>query len=115
MFVGDKRNMCACRGQYSAARQQNVANNFCLLWSKPVSQHCVGDILTEKKKNGRMKHVKIRLNGTQLEDLIWTGQVNVKNGTAADEVVKEQAKVIGQQMGVTDFIYKISCIFCSKK
>jgi hypothetical protein len=33
-------------------------------------------------------------------------QVNVKNGTAADEVIEAQAKVTGQQVGVTNFVYK---------
>jgi hypothetical protein len=33
------------------------------------------------------------------------GQMNVKNGTETDEFVKEHAKVIGQQMGVTNFVY----------
>jgi hypothetical protein len=32
--------------------------------------------------------------------------VNAKNGTAADEVIKEQVKVIGQQMSVTNFVHK---------
>jgi hypothetical protein len=34
------------------------------------------------------------------------GRVNAKNWTAADKVVKEQLKVTGQQMGVTNFMYK---------
>jgi hypothetical protein len=34
--------------------------------------------------------------------IIWIGQVNVKNGTAADEVTKKQVKVNAQQMGVTN-------------
>jgi hypothetical protein len=38
--------------------------------------------------------------------VIWKGQVNVKNGTATDEVIKEQSQVIGQQMSVTNFIHK---------
>jgi hypothetical protein len=32
--------------------------------------------------------------------------VNVKNGTATDEVIKEQMKVFGQQMRVTNFVNK---------
>jgi hypothetical protein len=32
--------------------------------------------------------------------------VNAKNGTATDEVVKEQAKVLGQQISVTSFVHK---------
>jgi hypothetical protein len=32
--------------------------------------------------------------------------VNVKNGTATDEVVGEQVKVLGQQMSVTNFVHK---------
>jgi hypothetical protein len=30
--------------------------------------------------------------------VIWMGQMNAKNGTTTDEVIKEQAKVLGQQM-----------------
>jgi hypothetical protein len=33
-------------------------------------------------------------------------QVNDKNGTETDEVVKDQAKVIRQQTGVANFVYK---------
>jgi hypothetical protein len=33
------------------------------------------------------------------------GQVNAKNGMATDEVIKTQAKVTGQQIGVTHFVY----------
>jgi hypothetical protein len=36
------------------------------------------------------------------------------NGTAADEVIKEQAKVLGQQMSVTYFVHKNWYIFCSE-
>jgi hypothetical protein len=41
------------------------------------------------------------LKGAKLEDLeavliIWLGQVNLKNGTATDEVIKEQVKVLGK-------------------
>jgi hypothetical protein len=40
--------------------------------------------------------------------------VNAKNGTAAEETVKEKAKVFGQQMSVTGFIRKIWFIFFSR-
>jgi hypothetical protein len=50
-----------------------------------------------KIENGKYNSVKW-LKGTklELEDalVVWIGQVNAKNGTAADEVIKEQAKVI---------------------
>jgi hypothetical protein len=51
------------------------------------------------------------LKGGKLQDLddtlvTWIGQVNVKNGTAIDEVIKEQEKILGQQMTVTDFLHK---------
>jgi hypothetical protein len=50
-----------------------------------------------------------------LEDLentvvIWTGQVNVKNGTATDEVTDEQVKILGRQMSVTNSVYK-NCMY----
>jgi hypothetical protein len=79
--------------------------------------HCVGNILSQKI-NERIKHVKWS-NGAKLEDIvdalvIWIGQVNVKNVTATDEVIKEEAKVIGQQMCVTQFVHKNWYVFCSK-
>jgi hypothetical protein len=40
--------------------------------------------------------------------------MNVKNGTATDGVIKEQAKIIGQQMSVTNFVQKIWYVFFSK-
>jgi urease gamma subunit len=57
------------------------------------------------------------LNGAKLEDLedvliISIRQVNAKNGTETDEVMKEQAKVLGQQMNVTNFVHKKWYVFC---
>jgi hypothetical protein len=46
------------------------------------------------------------LKGAKLEELILSGQVNAKNGTATDEIVKEEVTEFGQQMGVTGFEYK---------
>jgi hypothetical protein len=50
------------------------------------------------------------LKDEKLKDLagslnIWERQMNAKNGTATDEVIKEQAKVLGQQMRVTNFVH----------
>jgi hypothetical protein len=56
----------------------NIINNFCQ-WEKEAH-----------KIMRRLKTANI------IKDLIWMGQVNVKSGTARDEFVKEQAKVIGQ-------------------
>jgi hypothetical protein len=46
------------------------------------------------------------LKGIKLKNIIWMGQMNVRNGTETDEFVKEHAKVIGQQMGVTNSVYR---------
>jgi hypothetical protein len=78
------------------ASQQNIANYFSLLWGTLISLRCVRDILSEKKRNGRMKHVK-RLKGEKLDNLedvsvIWMGQVNAKHLAATGEVIKEQTK-----------------------
>jgi hypothetical protein len=54
-----RKDVCAYREQYSATRQQNIANNFSLLWGKTISWHCVGDILREKR-NGGMKRMEMR-------------------------------------------------------
>jgi hypothetical protein len=58
-------------------------------------------IFLDKKKleNATCGSVKCSKD-VRIEDLvdslvIWVWQVNVKNGTAADEVIKEQAKVTG--------------------
>jgi hypothetical protein len=40
--------------------------------------------------------------------------VNVKNGTATDEAVTEQAKLLGQKMSVTNFVHKNQYVFCCK-
>jgi hypothetical protein len=56
------------------------------------------------------------LQGEKLEEMLltWVGQVNVQNGTAADEVTKEQVKVLGQQMSVANFEHKNWCVFALK-
>lgn len=41
---------------------------------------------------------------------IWIGQVNMKNGAATDEVIKEQVEVPEQQISVTHFVYKFSIL-----
>jgi hypothetical protein len=50
------------------------------------------------------------MKDAELEDLedmliIWIRQVNAKNGTKTDEVIKEQAKVLDQQMSEKSFVY----------
>jgi hypothetical protein len=52
-----------------------------------------------------------------LEDasVIWIQQVNVKNGEATGEDIKEQEKVFGQQISVTNFVQKSWYVFCSRK
>jgi hypothetical protein len=40
--------MYACKEEYPGASQQNISNYFSLLWGKPISWRCVGDILSEK-------------------------------------------------------------------
>jgi hypothetical protein len=56
-----------------------------------------------------------RLNGAKHEDKpIWMGQVNVKNGIATHEAVKDDATVIRQVIGVIN-VYKTWYVFGSKK
>jgi hypothetical protein len=38
----------------------------------------------------------------------------VNCGTETDEVIKEQAKVIGQQKSMANFLHKNWYVFCSK-
>jgi hypothetical protein len=71
-----------------------------------ISWQC---IKIKKKENETCESVKW-LKCAKLEDLedalvIWNGGV-VKNGTATDEFIKEQAKILGQQMSVTNVIHK---------
>jgi hypothetical protein len=40
--------------------------------------------------------------------------VNARSRTVTDEIVKEQAELLGQQMSVTDFVNKNYYVFCSK-
>jgi hypothetical protein len=72
-----KRDVCQQRIIF-CCKPQNIINNFCQ-WEKEA-----------RKIMRRLKMANI------IKDLIWMGQVNVKSGTARDEFVKEQAKVIGQ-------------------
>jgi hypothetical protein len=72
----------------------------------------------KKKENETCENVT-RLKGTKFKDhedalVIRIGQVNVKNGTASHEVVKEKVKVIGQQMGVTNSGYRTGTYFAPK-
>lgn len=51
------------------------------------------------------------LEVTKFEDLedalvIWLGQVNVKNETSTDEVIKEEVKAAGQQMSLANCSYR---------
>jgi hypothetical protein len=46
--AGEKMVLCACEEQYPSAGQQNFADCFFLLWSKPIRQLFVGDILGRK-------------------------------------------------------------------
>jgi hypothetical protein len=41
-----KKEMGAYKDQYSTARQQFYS--FSVLWGKPISRHCAGDVLREK-------------------------------------------------------------------
>lgn len=111
LSVSEKRDVCAYKEQYPGASQQNIANYFSVLWDKPISRRCVGDILSEKErwKNERRKSVK-RLKGAKHQDvestlIDWIGKMNAESRTVNDKIIKKRAKVIGQQMGVTDFVY----------
>jgi hypothetical protein len=93
---------------------------FFLLWVKPISWRCVGDILSEKKKweNETCECLKW-LKNAKLENpedalVIWPGQVKRKNDTATVEVIKEQAKVCRQYMSVANFIHKNWYVFAPK-
>jgi hypothetical protein len=62
----------------------------------------------KKRENKSCESVKWlkRAKHQDAEDalIIWIGQVNAKNGTATDDIIKEQAKIIGQQTGVTNYV-----------
>jgi hypothetical protein len=50
-----------------------------------------------------------KLKGATIENLedasvIWIGQVNARNGTATDKVIKQRAKALGEQIGVINFV-----------
>jgi hypothetical protein len=75
------------------------------------SRRCVADIQGREKWGNETRECVKWLKVAKLEDLedeliIWTGQVNEKNGTATNEVVEEQAKVLEQQTNLTNFVHK---------
>jgi hypothetical protein len=44
-----KKDVYTCTEQYPGA-SQNILNYFSLLWGKPISWQCVGDIPNERRK-----------------------------------------------------------------
>jgi hypothetical protein len=98
--VGDKKNNVPQRKK-SAATQQNI-DNFSFLQANP-SLNALLKIFPEKRANVRRFE---GLKGIKLKNIIWMGQMNVKNGSETDEFVKEHAKVIGQKMGVTNSVHR---------
>jgi hypothetical protein len=48
--ISVKKKVSACRDQFPVASEQNTPNHCSLLWDKPISQGCNGDILREKNK-----------------------------------------------------------------
>jgi hypothetical protein len=83
---------------------QLTANNFALiLWCKPIHQLCVEDILGEKNKCENEPHkAEEQLKSVKNKDpenglVIWIGQINAENEKPTEEIIKEQANVLGQQ------------------
>jgi hypothetical protein len=78
----------------------------------PIIWCCVGDIFFfggggKQKMNKSVKWLK----GEKREDfedtlIIWILQMNARNGTATDELIKGEAKVLGRQMSVTNFVHR---------
>jgi hypothetical protein len=62
LSVGEEKDGCAYKEQHPGASQQNTANYFSLLWGKPTSQRCVGDILSSKKKLSICCHPRFNAN-----------------------------------------------------
>lgn len=90
-------------------------NDLTPLWAKP-SVGIVQEIFSEgiKKTNeNETCELSREIKSAKYEGLSWVGQENKKNGKAADEVVKEQAELIGELMSVPSFVKKY--IFCSKR
>jgi hypothetical protein len=46
--------------------------------------------------------------------VIWIGQLHTNNDKATDEVIKEQVKIFGQQMSVTNSVHKTCMYFAPK-
>lgn len=78
LSLSDKKEVCTSKVQL----QLNIANHSSKLWDKPVNRKCTGDMLGEKKVVEAL--------------VIWKGQLNVKNGTAKNEVIEEEAKMFGK-------------------
>jgi hypothetical protein len=47
-----------------------------------------------------------------VQDVICTEQVSAKNGTSAEVVTEKDAKVGGQRMGMTNFVYPQDLTYC---
>jgi hypothetical protein len=82
-----KREVCGYRDQFPVASQQNITNHFSLLWDKPISQQCIGDICSEKYKRKNLAIANIKkvksAKHDKLEEalLIWIEQLHTKSGS----------------------------------
>jgi hypothetical protein len=43
--------------------------------------------------------------------VIWTEEAHTNSGTATEEVIQEQATVLGQEKNVTNLVQKSLCMF----
>jgi hypothetical protein len=62
LSVGEKRDACFYKEQYTGANQQNTTNCFYLLRGKPISVLCVGDIPSGKQTVPIYRHVHFNAN-----------------------------------------------------
>jgi hypothetical protein len=111
-----KKAVCASNEQYPGASHLNFSH----LWLTCPSVGTVLEIFSvEKKINARTEDGSVKwLKDAKREDLedmlvIWTGQVNEKSGTAADEEIKAHGKVFSND-NATNFVQKNWYVFFSR-
>jgi hypothetical protein len=72
------------------------------------------------KQEGRRMRLNLGLGGGGDDDdggMRYKTKLHMaqSNETATDEIIKEQAKMLGQQMSVINFVHKNLYVFCSIK
>ncbi|XP_054724207.1 uncharacterized protein LOC129234248 [Uloborus diversus] len=111
LSISEKQKICEYKQSCPNTSQQSISSHFSIMWKKPISRRCIGDILCHKERwfnvdDARMDAIRMKsAKHEKLEDALytWIMQMTAKNATITGDTIREHAKIFGQQMNITDF------------